>query len=181
MQYFDVAPAVTVALVSVLVAVGAAARPAAGTSRWRAAGAVLLAGAVVVTVVVTLGPVTHEGPPSPASARSVNLVPFRGIRAVLASHDVSTVLLHLGGNVLLFAPVGLLLALLLRRPLVAVVLGALLSATEEALQYVVGRVADVDDVLLDVTGVVLGCAAAVIASAVACRRTTSRTGPSGRA
>jgi hypothetical protein len=157
-RYVDLVPVLATALGAVVLAGAAsvAARSGGPAARRRAVLASLRAGAIAVTVVVTLGPVTAGD----SAGSSVNLVPFRDIGAVLRSGNASLAVVNLAGNILLFAPVGFLLGLLVRRPVLAVPLGIVLSTAEEALQFVVGRVADVDDVLLNALGTLLGVMAA---------------------
>ena len=71
----------------------------------------------------------------------------------------STLIYHVGGNMLWFFPLGLGLALIPKRPRLwkAIVYGAMLSCLIEALQYLLGTgVCDVDDVLFNVLGTALG-------------------------
>ncbi|MBX6371410.1 MAG: VanZ family protein [Acidothermus sp.] len=93
--------------------------------------------------------------------RPMNLVPFRTIHTYLV--DTGTPLEHrayeLAGNLLVFAPVALLLALILRRFRIAPILlvSAGLSLAVETLQYALGtwRSADIDDVICNVSGAVV--------------------------
>lgn len=84
-----------------------------------------------------------------------NLVPFRSF-----SSDPPRTLSEVAGNVALFVPLGMLLPFLSRRwSLPRVLLLALvLSALLEVCQYVLnrGRLADIDDVMLNALGAVLG-------------------------
>jgi glycopeptide antibiotics resistance protein len=84
-----------------------------------------------------------------------NLVPFRSFSSV-----PPRMLSEVAGNVALFVPLGMLLPLLSRRwSLPRVLLLALvLSTLLEVCQYVLnrGRLADIDDVMLNVSGALLG-------------------------
>lgn len=101
-----------------------------------------------------LEPVVHFR----GETRPLNLVPFKTIYGYLT--DSGTPLEHriyeIAGNLLVFAPVALLLALALRRfkvwPILLVSFGS--SLTVETLQYALatGRSADVDDVICNVSG-----------------------------
>ena len=97
----------------------------------------------------------------------LNLVPFRSILAAFsgggedipARDQLLLALINFAGNVFLFVPVGFLLpmAAAKRRPFgVTVGFAALLSAGIETVQYFIGRSADIDDLLLNVFGAVLG-------------------------
>ena len=100
--------------------------------------------------------------PAFGHVRPFNLVPFRTIVAQLTDPNVpfSHRAYELVGNVLLMTPFGALLALTRRRlSLVAVALvSAGLASTIEILQYVLRtwRVADIDDVILNTSGAILG-------------------------
>jgi glycopeptide antibiotics resistance protein len=89
----------------------------------------------------------------------INAVPFRDLSMVLASPP-GTVIVQVGGNLLVFAALGALLPV--RSPrfagLVAVAaVAASASITVETLQYALrlGRVSSIDDVLLNTAGAVL--------------------------
>lgn len=99
--------------------------------------------------------------------RALSLVPFRDLAAQLGG-PVAGVVVQVGGNLLVLAALGFFLPLRFqlapdaRRRGVAVlarvaVLAAGVSATVEVLQYVLdlGRVASVDDVLVNTVGAVL--------------------------
>jgi hypothetical protein len=99
--------------------------------------------------------------------RDVSLVPFRDLAAQLGS-PVAGVVVQVGGNLLVLAALGFFLPLRFRLApdaghcAVAVlarvaVLAAGVSATVEVLQYALdlGRVASVDDVLVNTVGAVL--------------------------
>lgn len=85
----------------------------------------------------------------------------RGLRrAVVVASRVA-----LAGNVVMFVPIGALAALAFRSGWWrATVSGVALSLLVELLQLVLGRSADVDDVLLNSCGAALGAAVAVLAS-----------------
>lgn len=92
---------------------------------------------------------------------AVNLAPFRTIGHYLREGGWE-MRVNVVGNLLAFLPLGILLPLLrqdgtgLRHVIVA---GVALSAAIELAQYVSGRrVADVDDVLLNAVGTVIGYA-----------------------
>jgi glycopeptide antibiotics resistance protein len=110
----------------------------------------LLTGLVLLVIaVLTLRP--HH-----ASGKHIRLVPLSDIGAAFV-HEKPSEILIVVGNVLAFAPFGALLRLQ-RLTLVRVALVGLgVSATIEVLQLAIpGRTTSVDDVLLNVTGTVLG-------------------------
>ncbi|WP_084038827.1 VanZ family protein [Demequina sp. NBRC 110053] len=136
--------------------------------------------ALVATVAViawlTVVPELRAG--GTGSTGGVNLVPGTEIDRGLHS-GAGGPRLNLVGNVIMFVPLGALVALLVRagfftRVLVATVIGALLSVGIEATQYAVGRVADVDDVILNAAGAFAG---GVVAASLAAASSRSRSRP----
>jgi glycopeptide antibiotics resistance protein len=111
---------------------------------------------------LTLRPLGVEG-----SDLRLNLKPFATILPALRHGPGSFVFSSLVGNVLAFMPLGLLLPLAFRRipwPLV-ILAGAVLSAAIELTQYALStnlgygyRRADIDDVIVNVFGTVVGVA-----------------------
>jgi glycopeptide antibiotics resistance protein len=109
---------------------------------------------------LTLRPLGVEG-----SDLRLNLKPFATILPALRHGPGSFVFSSLVGNVLAFMPLGLLLPLAFRRiPWLLVILaGAALSAAIELTQYALStnlgygyRRADIDDVIVNVFGTVVG-------------------------
>lgn len=96
--------------------------------------------------------------------RGVNIIPFRTIGQFLVqgAMDPGRLMENIGGNILIFIPMGLFVAFVARRWLfwgqIAVVLGV--SVFFEVSQYVFALgSSDIDDVLLNITGGVLGIGA----------------------
>ncbi|MFJ6793586.1 VanZ family protein [Streptomyces sp. NPDC091268] len=125
--------------------------------------ALAMVAAFVATVAfsVVLARLTLE--PSHASAALVhaNVTPGRSIRAYLDGTSTIEAARQLGGNVLLGVPFGVLLPVLLppargllRVAAVTICLMTLVELTQGAL--VTGRVFDIDDVILNTTGALLG-------------------------
>ncbi|MGZ4499066.1 MAG: VanZ family protein [Nocardioidaceae bacterium] len=147
-----------------LLAVGARTSP--GTRRL---AAVLLGMTTLAILAVTLG----GGDAS--FGRSVNLQPGAGIRAELDNVNHALGVVNILGNIVVFVPLGWLTAVLvlyapsvgelrgLRRGALA---GLVLSLTIEMSQYFLGRAADVDDVLLNTAGAVLGATIGAALSAL---------------
>ena len=93
------------------------------------------------------------------AGHAINLTPGFTIRSMLEKGSYGQKVLNLAGNVLIFAPLGLLPPLLWRRwrPLWATVgLAAAVSCLIEFLQLFLGRSVDVDDVILNTLGGLLG-------------------------
>lgn len=97
----------------------------------------------------------------------LNIVPFKSILAaftgggqeVSARDQLLLALINLAGNVFLFVPLGFLLPLTAQKRSrfgVTVGVAAVLSAGIETVQYFIGRSADIDDLLLNVFGAVVG-------------------------
>ena len=113
----------------------------------------------------------------PVAIYSANTKPFSSIRLELDNAESLTGVFNVVGNVLLFAPLGCFGLLYTRwRAIVFVAVGAVLSLAIEVSQYFAHRIADIDDVLLNTTGVALGCSrrprtpAGVLTSQGACIR-----------
>lgn len=142
-----------------LVAVWGGMRRALRLAPW-----VLLAMSVTGILVATLG-FSVGDPDSPAG---INLTPFVEIRRGLEhSHD-GAVAANLYGNIIMFLPVGALLVWLWTSPLLAriamaTIAGAGLSVAIELTQLTLHRVADIDDVILNGGGALLGAIVAALA------------------
>lgn len=124
----------------------------------------LLGASVMVIVIVTLVAATAR-----LGHRSANLVPFRSItQLVTNSVDASIAIRNVLLNVLLFVPFGFFFARRLDKRLVfrTAFAGLCLALAIEVIQFVFlpGRVVDIDDVLLNVLGSMVG---AVLAAGVA--------------
>lgn len=127
-----------------------------------------LVGAIALVVAMTLLP-RHGGPSmlgQEFGSTQVNLVPFATIERFLRWGTPTQQFNNLVLNMALFVPFGWAMALKARErfPLVVALLtGALLSASVEAGQYLlpIHRSADVDDVLLNVVGTLVGALGAL--------------------
>jgi glycopeptide antibiotics resistance protein len=137
----------------------------------RAALCVLL----VATVAVLLWWTLLLSNPNGRSNHRINLTPLveivRGLKVIDSGYGV----LNIWGNIAVFVPLGVLVTMLWRgRPLARVAAGTAagtgLSAVIEATQYAVGRSADIDDVILNTTGALLGAALTLACLAIANRR-----------
>lgn len=130
---------------------------------------------VCLIAVVTLGTVVtgqFTGKPG------LNLVPFEEIRRGLDNRGTSS-WTNVVGNVALFIPLGFAIACLVRagwwgRWIAAAISGLVMSATIEVTQYAFGRVADVDDIILNTGGAVAGGALGAIVSVVVIRARHAR-------
>ncbi|GGU48966.1 VanZ family protein [Streptomyces lavendofoliae] len=140
---------------------GKGVRDGRGAPRWGRAAAMLLAFAAMVAFAVVLGKLTLEPSAASEPMTHTNLRPGDSIRDYLAQPAFRDTLKQLGGNVLLGVPFGVLLPVLVPRArgLVRVaVVTALVMLLVELVQgaLITGRAFDVDDVLLNTSGALLG-------------------------
>jgi hypothetical protein len=147
-----VAVVAALALAVVVVAVVGGMRHALRFTPW-----VLLAMTTVAILVATLG-FSVGDPDAPAG---INLQPFTEIRRGLRSGASDIVAANVWGNIAMFFPLGLLLMWLWTSPLIvrvimATIAGAGLSVIIELTQLSLHRVADIDDVILNGAGALLG-------------------------
>ncbi|MGW5868060.1 VanZ family protein [Streptomyces sp. NPDC055239] len=140
--------------------------------RFRATGGFLLVAHLLLVAWLTLRPLDVPW------VSAANLQPFAGIKADLALGPVEATR-HIGGSLLLLAPLGLLLPLAGGRVHVSplgslvrtVAAGALISMGIELLQTgVPGQVVDIDSLLLNTVGVALAHVAVVPAVRARLRR-----------
>ena len=130
-----------------------------GRQRLRTMGGGILAAALVLILATTLLPVIAGAP------ASLNLTPGATIRNYLRFGDDVLSARNLGLNVALFVPFGLGLALWRRWGVLRVVpVAVVLSVLVEGAQYLLplGRAVDVDDVLLNTVGALLGALTVVV-------------------
>jgi hypothetical protein len=140
------------ALAVVMVAVLGGMRRALRVTPW-----VLLAMSTVAILVATLGFSVGD----PDKTAGINLQPFTEIRRGLRSGASDIVAANVWGNIAMFVPLGLLLMWLWTSPLIARVImatvaGVGLSVIIELTQLTLRRVADIDDVILNGTGTLVG-------------------------
>ncbi|KPI14353.1 VanZ family protein [Actinobacteria bacterium OK074] len=123
--------------------------------------AMLLAFAAMVVFAVVLAKLTLQ--PSPASAALVhsNLHPGRSLRLYLDQPETRDAIRQIGGNLLLGLPFGVLLPVLaprirgiVRVGLVTAVVMLLVELVQGAL--ITGRAFDIDDVILNTSGALVG-------------------------
>jgi len=148
-----------VAVVSLVAAVATrGSRPGPLGIHWPAAW--LTVGSALGIALATLTPRGYAWSPG-----HVQLVPFHTLRNYLDGYDsTQTMLLYVVGNVVMFVPFGLFLQLALRRRVaLTVALGLLASVTVEVLQLPIwSRSSDVDDVILNTLGGVVGALLAAV-------------------
>ena len=90
----------------------------------------------------------------------VNFVPFKTIRNYIRySPSVASIIINIGGNILLFIPWGLCLPMFWKKFYSAwrlIAASLLLPVTIEFCQLFIGRSVDIDDVILNFTGSMIG-------------------------
>ena len=124
---------------------------------------VLLAMAVTGVLVATLGFSVGDG----SGPSGINLTPFEEIRRGVHGGASEVVAANVWGNIAMFVPIGVLLmwlwtSPLLARILMATIAGAGLSVAIELTQLTLHRVADIDDVILNGAGALLGAVVAAV-------------------
>ncbi|MGA5170530.1 MULTISPECIES: VanZ family protein [Streptomyces] len=132
-----------------------------GAPRWGRAAAMLLAFAGMVAFAVVLARLTLEPSAASESLTHSNLRPGDSIRDYLGQPAFRDTVKQLGGNILLGVPFGVLLPVLVPRArglLRVAVVTALVMLLVELVQgaLITGRAFDIDDVLLNTTGALLG-------------------------
>jgi glycopeptide antibiotics resistance protein len=121
---------------------------------------VALAAVCTIVVLVAVAYITMTPLPESAQVAHSNTDPGSTLRLYLSQPEVRTALLAIGGNLVLFMPLGVLLPVISRhlRGLLRTTLAiGLLSLIVETLQWglIVGRAFDIDDVLLNTAGACL--------------------------
>lgn len=160
------------------VALAAAVVLAVGLARGKGMRYALWAGLginLAVIAVLTLGSMVTG---QPHGAQGVSLVPFQEIERGLNNRG-SVAWVNLVGNIAMFVPVGLAIAALARgdfwaRLMLATVCGSVLSTSIELIQYTGGRVADIDDIILNTAGTLVGGVLGAAMGAVGERRRSRR-------
>lgn len=140
-------------------------RSSAQRTRWAVAGDVVVALTVLGVVCVTLTP----GPGGVGGGPTVRLVPFVDmVNTLTSSVSVAVAARIVGMNVVLFVPLGFVLAFRRGRIRHAVQWGLVVSVAIEILQAMLplSRTANVDDVILNGTGAAIGAATAVVVGRV---------------
>ncbi|MFF0200727.1 VanZ family protein [Streptomyces sp. NPDC005017] len=123
--------------------------------------AMLLAFACMVAFAVVLARLTLDPSPASEALTHANVRPGSSVRAYLDGPDPVDAVRQIGGNLLLGVPFGILVPVLeprrhrmLRVLLLTATVMLLVELTQGAL--VTGRVFDIDDVLLNTAGALLG-------------------------
>lgn len=131
---------------------------------------------VLVIGVITLGSIVAR---QVVGEPGVNLVPFQEIERGLRNRGTNS-WTNVVGNIAMFTPLGFAIACLVRRGFwarwaLATISGLALSAVIEITQHSFGRVADIDDVILNTGGALVGglVGAVVAVSIIRARSSTN--------
>lgn len=151
---------------------------AVGLARGKGMRYALWVGLIISLAVIALLTLGSVATGHPHGAQGVSLVPFQEIERGLNNRG-SVAWVNLVGNIAMFVPVGLAIAALARgsfwaRLLLATVCGAVLSTGIELIQYTGGRVADIDDIILNTAGALVGGVAGAALGAAGERRRSRR-------
>lgn len=133
-------------------------RRRSGVAAARLAGIRTLLAIVVATLLLWTLTLSN---PNTSGSRALNLVPLREISGALRFGEADYGVVNLWGNILVFIPIGALALMSMwtttrHAGLKALTAGMGLSVAIEAAQYGIGRSADIDDVVLNTFGVILG-------------------------
>lgn len=92
-----------------------------------------------------------------------NFIPFYSIRDILAQDSLLIAFKQIGGNILLLLPLGFFVSLIYKKSFLKIFfIGFLFSVAIEVLQFIMARLflmnrsADIDDIILNCVGYVLG-------------------------
>lgn len=102
--------------------------------------------------------------PSSNPERATQFVPFLSIIETWEQATPRAIVNSLLMNIILFVPLGFFLYLLMRKFMLTSLLIFLMSVFIELLQYLIpiGRISNIDDVILNVTGGIIGVTTALI-------------------
>ena len=130
-------------------------------------------------VIIVLAATVITGASNAATAdRSLNLVPFRGLQETWGMPEPKKIA-QTAANVVMFIPLGLMMSVALRRMRnfwkTALSL-ALFSFAIEFTQYFTGRSADIDDLMLNTLGGMLGYLIFFVVSRLFWKKRPRRTG-----
>lgn len=114
-------------------------------------------GTIVGMILVTLMPTDYPN-------QLIQLIPFLSIMETLQFATLRGIVNSLVMNIILFVPFGFFLYIMTRRALLTTVFACLMSISIEVLQYVlpIGRISNVDDVILNTLGGIIGMLCGVL-------------------
>jgi glycopeptide antibiotics resistance protein len=128
-----------------------------GTTPWHEAGAGIFFLYITAVINTTVPPVSFLYGLRLQS--TVNLIPFHGISIILRQNDTRYLLLNIIGNIVMFIPFGFFTPLLwdrARRFITVITGGFIFSLLIEFLQFFISRGTDIDDLILNTAGTMIG-------------------------
>lgn len=123
--------------------------------------ALILFGTAMLVVFSLTGVSPMSGFHTDIRIEQISLIPFAGIKKILMGGDMLFALINIAGNILMFGPLGFFIPLLypkLGRFKATVLYGFLVSLLIECTQLFLCRETDIDDLILNTIGVILGYA-----------------------
>ncbi|CAM3419470.1 VanZ family protein [Nosocomiicoccus ampullae] len=106
---------------------------------------------VIGILLITLMPTNIEG-------HTLNVAPFQSMKELYYYGTDEAIINNIGMNIVLFIPLGFFIYLITEKDFLTSILGCLLSISIETLQYILplGRTTNIDDVILNVVGTLIG-------------------------
>ena len=87
----------------------------------------------------------------------INIIPFKIVKDVYISHNLNYFLIRVLGNIFIFIPVGFLVSLIWNmKDKNVILIGFLISLSIELTQLFLKRTTDIDDLILNTLGVIIG-------------------------
>ena len=87
----------------------------------------------------------------------INIIPFKIVKDIYISHNLNYFLISFLGNIFIFIPVGLLISLIWNiKDKNVILIGFLISLSIELTQLFLKRTTDIDDLILNTLGVIIG-------------------------
>ena len=87
----------------------------------------------------------------------INIIPFKIVKDIYISHNLNYFLISFWGNIFIFIPVGLLVSLIWNiKDKNVILIGFLISLSIELTQLFLKRTTDIDDLILNTLGVIIG-------------------------
>lgn len=106
---------------------------------------------VIGILLITMMPTSLQG-------HTINVVPFQSMRELFYYGTDEAIFNNLVMNIVLFVPFGFFVYLMTKKEWLTSMFGCLFSISIETIQYIlpIGRTTNIDDVILNVTGTLVG-------------------------
>lgn len=95
-----------------------------------------------------------------ASERTISIIPFQSVMEMIRNKvSMSRIIENILGNMILFVPLGLLLPILLKKPIkIILYIAIIFSLSIEIVQFILAMGStDIDDLIFNVFGAIIGC------------------------